>query len=153
MEDKKYLVAYFSHGGHAKSIAERVATFMGGDLFEIRPKEDYPRFFPFCVKKAIGEKRADARPEILGHVENMEDYTDVVLGYPCWCGTCPQIILTFLEQYDFSGKTIHLFNTHRGSGSKGTEDIRRVVNGGIVEKSIPAEELKKDDKIGSWLIV
>ena len=98
MEDKKYLVAYFSHGGHAKSIAERVATFMGGDLFEIRSKEDYPRFFPFCVKKAIGEKRADARPETLGHVEDMEDYTDVVLGYPCWCGTCPQIILTFLEQ-------------------------------------------------------
>jgi len=153
MQEKRYLVAYFSHAGHAKKIAERIAKRMGGDLFEIVPQEAYSKFFPQCVRRAVQEKKEDARPALIGKVENMQQYTDVVIGYPCWCGSCPQIVLSFVEQYDFAGKTIHLFNTHKGSGSKGTEDIRSAVNDGIVEKSLPAEQLKKDDAIARWLIV
>lgn len=152
MSGKKILVAYFSHGGHTKKLAERIAKRMACDIFEIVPESKYPKFFPACVRQAAKEKKEDSRPGFLGGVEDIDQYTDIVLGYPCWCGSCPKIILSFVEKYDFTGKTLHLFNTHKGSGSKGTEDIISSVNDGTVMKSIPYDELKKDEDIARWLI-
>ena len=146
----KTLIAYFSWSGHARMTAERIARVTGGDLFEIVPLEKYPRLYAKCAIRAKAERDYDARPALIGKVENFDEYTDVIIGYPAWWHTCPMIILTFLEQYDFTGKKVHLFNTHMGSLTVGTELIRKHCNGEVLE-SKDANALKKEPQIKAWL--
>lgn len=146
----KTLIAYFSWSGHAKMTAERIARVTGGNLFEIVPVEKYPRLYARCAIMAKAERDKNARPALIGKIENFEEYTDVIIGYPAWWHTCPMIILSFLEQYDFTGKTVHLFNTHMGSHSVGTELIREHCKGEVIE-SKDANELKQESQIKAWL--
>lgn len=115
------LVAYFSATGTTKGVAETLKTVLGeeADLFEIVPQEPYTdadlEYNTDC--RANAEQNDDnARPAIANTVENMEQYDSVFLGYPIWWGIEPKIICTFLESYDFSGKTIVPFCTSGGSG-------------------------------------
>lgn len=146
----KYLIAYYSWSGHTKMTAERIARVTGGNLFEIVPTEPYPRLYARCAIAAKAERDKNARPALIGTVENFDDYTDVIIGYPAWWHTCPMIILSFLEQYDFTGKRVHLFNTHMGSHSVGTELIREHCKGEVIE-SKDANELKQESQINAWL--
>lgn len=115
------LVAYFSATGTTKGVAETLKTVWGeeADLFEIVPQEPYTdedlNYNNDC--RANDEQNDDsARPAIANTVENMEQYDTVFIGYPIWWGIEPKIICTFLESYDFSGKTIVPFCTSGGSG-------------------------------------
>ena len=146
----KILIAYFSWSGHAKMTAERIARVTGGNLFEIVPMVEYPRLYAKCAVVSKTERDTNARPALLGKVENFDEYTDIILGYPAWWCTCPMIVLSFLEQYDFTGKKVHLFNTHMGSHSVGTELIREHCAGEVFE-SKDANELKKEEQIRAWL--
>ena len=146
----KTLIAYFSWSGHAKMTAERIARVTGGNLFEIVPVERYPRLYARCAIMAKAERDKNARPALIGKVENFEEYTDIIIGYPAWWHTCPMIILSFLEQYDFTGKKVHLFNTHMGSGSVGSELIREHCKGEVFD-SKDANELKKESQIKAWM--
>ena len=130
--------------------AERIARVTGGNLFEIVPVTKYPRLYARCAIMAKAERDKNARPELIGKVENFDDYTDVIIGYPAWWNTCPMIILSFLEQYDFTGKKVHLFNTHMGSHSVGTELIREHCKGEVFD-SKDANELKQETQIRAWL--
>lgn len=111
----KTLIAYFSHTGNTEEIAQEINALVGGDLVEIVEADPYPSAYQECVDRAEQEKDQDARPETTTIIENMEDYDTVYIGYPIWWHDTPMIIYTFLESYDFSGKTIIPFCTSGGS--------------------------------------
>jgi len=113
--------------GYNKIIADMIVQITGGDLFLIQTEKTYPSEYTKTTDVAMDEQKSDARPELLSHVENMEDYDIIILGYPNWWGTIPQAMFTFLEEYDFSGKTIIPFATHEGSGlGSGESDIKKL---------------------------
>lgn len=122
----KVLVAYFSTTGHTKTIAEYLQTALDADLYEIVPQEPYTDAdldYNTDGCRANREQNDDsARPAISGGVEDMAGYDVVFIGYPIWWGQAPKIVYTFLESYDFSGKTVIPFATSGCSGMGG-EDI------------------------------
>lgn len=118
-EKQKILVAYFSCTNTTGTLAKYAAEASGADLYEITPKIPYTEedLAYYTGGRADQEQNdPDARPEISGSVKNMEEYDTIVLGYPIWHGQAPRIISTFLESYDFSGKTIVPFCTSHSSG-------------------------------------
>lgn len=101
--------------GNAEVLARMAQEETGGDLFLIETVEKYPSDYDETTDVAAEEQGDDARPELASHVENMDQYDTVILIYPNWWGTLPQPLFTFLEEYDFSGKTILPLCTHAGS--------------------------------------
>ena len=116
----KILVAVFSASGVTKRVGEEIARVSGGDFFEIVPSEIYTdddlNWMNKRSRSTIEMNNPSARPEIAGRVADMEQYDTVILGYPIWWGVAPRIIDTFLESYDFGGKTVIPFCTSGGSG-------------------------------------
>ena len=117
---QKSLVAYFSCGGVTKKTAELLSDMAGADLFEIRPEVPYTKAdLDWMDKKSRSKVEMNdpsSRPAIADKVEHMEQYDTVYVGFPIWWYVAPTIINTFLESYDFSGKTVVLFATSGGSG-------------------------------------
>lgn len=116
------LIAYFSKTGNTETIANMIAEQTDGDLFKVETVTPYPDDYNETVDIAREEQDEDARPELSTHVEDMNQYDVIYLGYPNWWGTMPQAMFTFLEEYDFSGKTIIPFCTHGGSALGRSED-------------------------------
>lgn len=113
--------------GNMKYMALTIQDAIGGDLFRIETKEAYPLDHEPLVDQAAEEQDENARPELAAHIENPEQYDTILLGYPNWWGDMPQPLFTFLEEYDFSGKTIIPFNSHGGSGFSNTiEEIKEL---------------------------
>ena len=123
----KKLVAYFSASGVTKNAAERLAKAADADLFEIKPAVPYTRAdLDWTNKKSrssVEMNDPDSRPEIAERLSNMEDYDTVFIGFPIWRYVAPTIINTFVESYDFSGKTIIPFATSGGSGMGKTVEV------------------------------
>ncbi len=111
MKNKKILVAYFSWSGNTKEAAKYIAGKVGGDEFEIVREKPYPKEYEACTEDAKAEKEKNERPPIKGRVTRMEDYDVVFVGVPVWWYTVPMPVFTFLEQYDFKGKTVIPFCT------------------------------------------
>ncbi|MCH5163113.1 MAG: flavodoxin [Clostridiales bacterium] len=112
------LVAYFSCGGDTKRCAEAIAKAAGADIYEIKPKVPYTEAdldWKDKDSRSSVEMRVLSRPEIEGSVHNMNSYDTVFVGFPIWWYMAPMIINTFLESYDFSGKTVIPFATSGGS--------------------------------------
>ena len=101
--------------GNAQLLAGMAQQATGGDLFLIQTVDTYPSDYRATTDQATVEQRENARPALASHVENMDQYDTIVLIYPNWWGTLPQALFTFLEEYDFSGKTILPLCTHEGS--------------------------------------
>lgn len=115
----KILVVYFSCTGTTKPLAEYAAEILGADLYEIVPENPYTEAdLAYYTNGRADQEQNDpsARPGISGGVENMDAYDTIILGYPIWHGQAPRIISTFLESYDFSGKTMIPFCTSHSSG-------------------------------------
>lgn len=110
----KVLIAFFSWGGNTRGIAEEIQEQTGADLFEITLVNPYSDDYNTVLDEAQRDQNEQARPELASHVENMEDYDTVILGYPNWWASIPMPIASFLEEYDFSGKTIIPFCSHGG---------------------------------------
>ncbi len=111
--------------GNAAKIAGWIQNRTGGDLFSIVVTEPYSSDYDECLDRAADEKAKNTRPELKNHLDNMEDYDVVFLGFPNWWYTVPMAIHSFLEEYDFSGKTIIPFVTHGTGGLASTiEDIK-----------------------------
>lgn len=106
--------------GNTEYVAKLVQKEVGGDLFRIETTKPYPLHHDTLVDQAANEQDDDARPELANHVENLERYDTIILGYPNWWGDMPQPLYTFLEEYDFNEKTIIPFVTHGGSGFSDT---------------------------------
>ena len=110
----KVLIAYFSWGGNTRGIAQEIQDQTGADIFEISPVEPYSTDYNTVLMEAQEDQHNQTRPELSDHVENMDDYDMVLLGYPNWWASIPMPIASFLEEYDFSGKTIVPFCSHGG---------------------------------------
>lgn len=142
--DGNILVAYFSRAGenynvgvvekgNTEIVAEMIAQETGADLFRIQPTYDYPETYEECTEAAKKEQEEKARPELSDTVDNISEYDVIYVGYPIWWGDMPMAVYTFLESYDFSGKTVIPFCTHAGSGLAGTADsIREICIGASV---------------------
>lgn len=142
--EKKVLVAFFSRTGenygvgvikkgNTHMIADMIAVEMDADTFEIAHVAPYPEAYGDCTDEVQAEKAADARPELTATVDNFDDYDVIFLGYPIWWGDMPMPVYTFLESYDFSGKTVIPFCTHAGSGLSGTiRTLKNKVTGATV---------------------
>lgn len=122
----KTLVAYFSASGQTAKLAKILAGVTGGDLFEIAPETAYTAAdLDWMDKKSrstIEMKDPESRPAIAGKVADMAQYDTVFVGFPIWWYQAPRIIETFLESYDFSGKTVIPFATSGGSGMGKTNE-------------------------------
>ena len=166
---KKILIAYYSRKGqnyvggkitklpigNTEVIAKKIQGFVGGDLFEINTVKPYPVEYTATTEVAKDELRQNARPELGGTVKNMEEYDVIYLGYPNWWGTFPMAVFTFLESYDFSGKTIIPFCTHEGSGlGRSEQDVKKHCPNAKVLPGIAIYGSKVttvDNAVQSWL--
>lgn len=122
--------------GNLEYMALTIQQAVGGDLFRIETQESYPLDHEPLVDQAAEEQDENARPALATHIENLEQYDTILLGYPNWWGDMPQALYTFLEEYDFSGKTIIPFTAHGGSGFAGTV--------GTIER-LQSEAIVRDD--------
>ena len=128
MSNAKILVVYFSRTGDQYSVgnitkgntaimAEMIADYTGGDLFEIKLKNDtYPTEYTPLTEVAKEEKNTNARPEIAKDVDNFDTYDTIFVGGPVWWSDLPMAVYTFIEKHDWSNKTVIPFTTHEGSG-------------------------------------
>lgn len=111
---RNVLIAYFSWGGNTRGIAQEIQAQTGADLFEITLVNPYSDDYNTVLDEAQRDQKQQARPELASHVENMADYDIIILGYPNWWASIPMPIASFLEEYDFSDKTIIPFCSHGG---------------------------------------
>ena len=123
-ENGRILVAYSSVTGNTETVAKRLQTVLDADGYEIIPEEPYTandlNYNNDDCRANKEQNDSAARPAISGSVENMSDYDVVFIGYPIWWGKAPKIMDTFLESYDFSGKTVIPFCTSGGSDIAGS---------------------------------
>ena len=110
----KVLIAYFSWGGNTRGIAQEIQNQTGADIVEISPVDPYSTDYNTVLMEAQEDQHNQARPELTEHVENMDDYDTILLGYPNWWASIPMPIASFLEEYDFSRKRIIPFCSHGG---------------------------------------
>ena len=148
---KKILVAYFSRTGEnyavgniAKGnthiVADMIAEMTGADTFEIKTVKEYPADYKETTEVAKREQEENARPELAVQVPNMADYDVVFLGYPIWWSDLPMPVYTFLESYDWNGKTIVPFVTSAGDVLTGKErDIPNYAKGAKILDGIGFE--------------
>ena len=132
VQGKHILVAYFSRTGdnyavgniakgNTHIVADMIAEATGADTFEIKTIKDYPSNYKECTEAAKHELEENARPELAAKVPNMQDYDVIFLGYPIWWSDMPMAVYTFMESYDFQGKTIIPFCTSAGDVLTGRE--------------------------------
>lgn len=116
----KKLVAYFSASGVTAGIAGKLATSANADIYEIKPEVPYTKgdlnWENKYSRSSVEMKDKSSRPAVADKNANISDYDVIFIGFPIWWYVAPTIINTFLESYDFSGKTIILFATSGGSG-------------------------------------
>ncbi len=123
--EQKILVVYFSATGTTEPLAEYAAEILNADLYEIVPEVPYTEEdLAYYTNGRADQEQNDpsSRPALSGSVQNMEEYDMIVIGYPIWHGQAPRIISTFLESYDFSGKTMIPFCTSHSSGIGSSAD-------------------------------
>lgn len=145
------LIAYFSRAGenyvngaiknlavgNTEIAAKMIAEIADSDLFQIMPVNAYSDDYNECISEAQDDQRRDARPDLKEYPDSLDGYDTIYLGYPNYWGTMPMCVFTFLEHYDFTGKTIKPFCTHEGSGMGHSEaDIRRLCPQVKVEKGL-----------------
>ena len=153
---KKILVAYFSASGETARLAKTIAAVTGGDLFEIAPRTAYTAadldWMDAKSRSTVEMKDEKSRPEIGSRVEDMSRYDAVFVGFPIWWYQAPRISETFLESYDFAGKTLIPFATSGGSGLGKTESILRAVCPGATW--LPGRRLRSGESaaaVESWI--
>lgn len=142
--------------GNTQTIAQMIQENVGGNLFSIQTEESYPAYYDELIDIGGEEKAGDARPELSSHVENMEDYDVIYLGYPNWWQDMPMPVYSFLEEYDFSGKTIIPFAVTAGSGFSNTiaSISEEALDAEVVENGlhIPMEEAAgAQSQVREWL--
>lgn len=150
----KKLVVYFSASGITKLAAQQLAEASGADLFEIKPKIPYTQedldWMNKKSRSSVEMKDPDFRPEISERIPNMQEYKTVFIGFPIWWYVAPRIISTFMESYDFSGKTIVPFATSGGSGMGRTVETLKPLCSSLAEwkpgkilNRVSEQEMKK----------
>ena len=141
--------------GNTEKVAKMISELTGAELFKIEQKVPYAADYYTCIDQAKKDLQAKARPELVSLPENLDGYDEIYLGYPNYWGTMPMAVYTFLEAFDFTGKKIHPFCTHEGSGLAGTErDIKKAAKGAEVTKGLAINGSSVDgakQKISKWV--
>lgn len=169
-DKKKSLVVYYSRRGgnnylngeivdlktgNTEVVANKIQALTGSDIFRIETVKSYPVDYTETTEVAKKEQNDNARPAIRGKVENMNQYDVIYLGYPNWWGTMPMVLFTFLESYDFKGKTIIPFCTHEGSAlGTSIRDIKKLCPDANIKQglAIRGGNVNSSDKaIEDWL--
>lgn len=141
--ENKLLVAYFTWSGTSKIIAERIKNELNADIFQIETVKVYPSNYITCVAQAGLEKLKKERPQLKRELENISEYKKIVLVFPNWWGTLPMPVFSFLEKYDFTGKTILPICMHGGGGLTNTiKDLKKICTDGDILEGTP---IKKQD--------
>lgn len=146
---EKTLVVYFSHTGTTKGVAEYIHEIVGGDIIELEPVNAYPEGYSDALDPAKQEQNENARPAIKTKIDNLDSYETIYMGYPIWWGTVPMMMFTFMESYDFSGKTVVPFATSGGTGiEQSMSDIRDTIPDADVKNGLL---VRSNDEILQWL--
>ena len=157
--ESKILVAYFSWSGNGQQMARWIADETGGELFRIVPEESYGEDYGACADRAKNELDNEIRPALSSHIDAdvMAQYDTIYLGFPIWWYDLPTPVWTFLEEYDFSGKTIIPFFSHNGSssGANSLNRLTQLAKGATVLTdevlSIPGSSVaNSEDKVKEW---
>lgn len=142
--------------GRMQALAEMIQERTGGDLFSIRTDVVYPADGGELIDYAADEQAEDARPGLTSHIENLDSYDTIFIGYPNWWGDMPQALYSFFDEYDFSGKTIIPFNSHNGSRFSNTiQTIQELEpDANVIEDGFTINERDVPDAAGdidAWL--
>ena len=151
----KVLVTYFSASGVTAGVAKKLANAIKADIFEIKPEKLYTQadldWKNSASRSSVEMKDKSCRPAIAERCENMSDYSVIFIGFPIWWYREPSIIDTFLESYEFTGKTIVPFCTSGGSGMGETEkNMQSVVKNGRVTVGKRFEMSVSEEALGNW---
>jgi flavodoxin len=127
------LVAYFSHSGNTREIADQIRKKTDGDIFEIQSVKPYPDNYNAVVEQARQELKSGYKPALKTSINNIQEYDVIFISYPNWWSTFPAPVKTFLSEYDLSGKTLVPICTHEGSGlGRSVLDIKKLCPGSKV---------------------
>lgn len=141
--------------GNTEKVAKMIADITGADTFKIEQMIPYAADYNTCIEEAKKDLKSNARPELVSIPDSIAQYDEIYLGYPNYWGTMPMAVYTFLESFDFTGKTIHPFCTHEGSGLSSTEsDIKKTAKGAIVTKGLAINGSSVDGaktKVEGWV--
>ena len=123
--------------GNTEVAASIIKELTDADLFKIEQAKPYAKDYNVCIAQAQDDQRRNARPELKTYPERLDEYDVIYLGYPNYWGTMPMAVFTFLERFDWNGKTIKPFCTHEGSGlGSSVSDIKKMCPGAKVEKGL-----------------
>ena len=165
----KTLIAFFSRAdenyfggemrcvevGNTEIVCGIIKEMIPADIFKIEMKTPYSAAYMTCIEQAKKDLREKARPELVSCPESLDEDDTIILGYPNYWGTVPMAVLTFLERYSFTGKTILPLCTHEGSGMGGSErDVKRYAPGAAVKKGLPitgSEAAGSEASVKRWL--
>lgn len=141
--------------GNTETAAKLIQSKTGADMFKLVPLVSYSEDYNECIEQAKDDQRRGARPELTAYPDSIERYDTIYLGYPNYWGTMPMCVFTFLEHFDFSGKTIRPFCTHEGSGlGSSVGDIKKLCPNAKVETGLAIHGAKADKSgsdIDKWL--
>ena len=154
-EEGGVLVAYFSWSGNTEQMAEIIGEGTGADLFEIAPATPYTDNYDELFDIAQQEQADDARPELAAQVENWDSYDTVFVGYPNWWSDAPMAVYSFIENYDWEGKTLVPFNTSASGGfGRSLSGIEESAVGADIREGLALTEGELSDaqsRISEWL--
>lgn len=166
---RKTLIAFFSRAdenyfggamryikvGNTEIVCNLIKEMIPADTFRIEMKEPYSPVYMTCIEEAKKHLREKARPELVRYPDSLDEYDTVILAYPNYWGTIPMAVATFLERYDFTGKTILPLCTNEGSGMGGSEKtIRQCAPGATVKKGLPVTgsyAAQSGESVRRWL--
>ena len=158
------LVAYFSYEvqnstkkGNTMIVAEKIAAITGADIMRIEPKEKYPSDYNECCTRAKDEINNNLRPEIINHLQSLDAYDTIYIGFPIWYRSYPRVIGTFIDSLDFTGKKVRPFCTNEeGAFGIAAMELEALIKrrGGILEPGLAIkgpEATTCDDAIKRWV--
>ena len=165
---KKALVVYYSRKGenhmpggiqvlekgNTEYAAEYISKALNADIFEIDTVKPYAENYRECCMEAVAEAKSNARPEIKGYVEDITPYDTIFVCFPCWCGTAPMCVFTFLDHYNWAGKKVLPLCTNEGSGlANAPKDIAKACSGAVIGEglSVKGHQVRDSrEQIVSW---
>ena len=122
--------------GNTQEVAERIQKLTRADIFRLETVKTYPDNHDKLIAVAKDELNANARPALKADID-ISKYDTIYLGWPCWWGTYPMCVATFLEAHDWTGKTVIPFTTHEGSGfGSGLRDLKAMAKGATIAKGL-----------------
>lgn len=155
-EDNSTVVINGEVLGNTQYVAQLIQERTSADIFRLEPTNAYPTNHSELLARAQEEMQNDVKPEIKGNIENFEQYDVIFVGYPIWNADVPPIINSFLEEYNFDGKTVVPFCTHGGSGLSGTEATiaNKIRNANVITNGFSISRTNMDNavsQVDSWL--